>query len=167
MIMEVLDGIAKHLQVSCIMVSHDAPDMLSWADQLIIIEQGRILQQGKPKELYDQPLNEHVAGLLGEYNICDAVLVQQLTNTSCDIALHKKYVIRPEHILISAEGKGVEAVIEEVCFKGCYLIMRCRLKNHGACIRVSASDSQDFKISTSLYLNASMNRIAVIDQDNY
>jgi ABC-type sugar transport system ATPase subunit len=163
MIMQLIDDAGEKLRLSMIMVSHDSADMLSWADHLIIIDQGSILQQGKPKELYDHPLNEHVAGLLGEYNKCDAALVQQLTNTSSDLAHGKKYIIRPEHMLISAEGKGVEAVIEEVCFKGSYSIIKCRLKDQEGSIDVTVYPSQPLQIGQVLHLSTLLSYIVVMD----
>jgi iron(III) transport system ATP-binding protein len=162
-IMQLIDDIGEKLDIRFIMVSHDAADMLSWSDQLIIIDQGKIIQQGAPKTLYDRPQNEHVAGLLGEYNLCNAALVKQLTNTSSDLAPEKKYIIRPEHILVSAEGKGVEAVIEEFYFKGSYSLLNCRVGTNNRCMLVLASVSQDFKIGEMIYINTSMNCIVVVD----
>lgn len=162
-IVQLIDEVGEKLGVSLMMVSHDAADILSWADHLIVIDQGSILQQGKPKELYNHPLNEHVAGLLGEYNVCDADLVQQLTFSLSDLARDKKYMIRPEHIFITEKEKGVAAVVEEVYFKGSYSLLTCRLNNNKRSILVSVSVSQDFKIGESISLITSKNRLGIID----
>ncbi len=162
-IMRLIDDIGEKLDIRFIMVSHDAADMLSWSDHLIIIDQGKIIQQGEPKTLYARPHNEHVAGLLGEYNLCNAALVKQLTNTSFDLASEKKYLIRPEQILVSAEGKGVELIVEKVYFKGGYSLLKCRLQHYDESFHISFPGSQDFKIGASLYVTISMNLVAAID----
>lgn len=51
-----------------ILVSHDARDLLSLSDELIIIEQGQILGKGKPKELYYSFANLTLARSLGLIN---------------------------------------------------------------------------------------------------
>lgn len=162
-IMQLINEIGTKLNVSLIMVSHDAADMLSWADELMVINHGKIIQRGNPKELYEHPLNEHVAGLLGDYNVCDAALVQQLTNTSSDLVAGKKYIIRPEHILLSENGDGAEAVIEEVCFKGSYSFIRCRLKNQKEYINVSLTPPQSLHIGQVLHLSTKLSYIVVMD----
>lgn len=161
-IMELINNVGEKLDVSFIMVSHDATDMLSWADHLIIIDQGKIIQQAEPKQLYDYPLNEHIAGLLGEYNVCDASLVQQLTNTSSPLAKGEKYLIRPENIYITKEVRGVGITIEKVYFKGSYSLLNCRLDNHELSIIISATGFQNFKIGESFYINTSMNQVVVV-----
>jgi iron(III) transport system ATP-binding protein len=160
--MQLINDIDEKLNIRFIMVSHDATDMLSWADHLIIMDQGKIIQQAEPKQLYDHPLNEHVAGLLGEYNVCDAVLVQLLTNTSSPLAKGEKYLIRPENIYITKEDRGVGITIENVYFKGSYSLLNCRLDNHDVSIIISASGFQNFKIGESFYINTSMNQVVVV-----
>ncbi len=162
MMMQVIEDVGKHLNVSLIMVSHDASDMLSWAEDLIIIEGGIVMQRGAPAELYHQPLNTHIAGLLGEYNIFDASLVRQLTNNAFDIADGEKYMIRPEHIFISNEKNGVSAVINEIHFKGCSLLVRCNVNHSSDSILVALPASQDIKAGDEIYLNASSRNLIQI-----
>jgi ABC-type sugar transport system ATPase subunit len=162
-IMQLIDDIGEKLGIRLIMVSHDAADMLSWADHLIIIDQGKIVQQGVPKVLYDRPLNEHVAGLLGEYNLCDAVIVQQLMNTSLNLTPGKKIIIRPEHIFISIDEKGIKAVIDDIKFKGSYSLLHCRINNHEGSILVSLSSFRHVKLGEALNLTTLLKYIVVVD----
>jgi ABC-type sugar transport system ATPase subunit len=154
MMMQVIENVGKCLEVSLIMVSHDASDMLSWAEDMIIIEGGNIVQRGKPADLYHKPANMHVAGLLGEYNLCDVALIEQLINTSFTHAPSKKYIIRPEYIFISKEKKGAAAIVTESYFKGGYVLVSCTLKNHAGSVLVSAPPSQDLNVGEEIYLNA-------------
>nr|AET49973.1 sulfate/thiosulfate import ATP-binding protein CysA [Calypogeia muelleriana] len=52
-------------KVTTIMVTHDQVEAISMADEIIILSQGRLVQQGKPKKLYDQPINYFVGFFLG------------------------------------------------------------------------------------------------------
>lgn len=52
-------------KITTIMVTHDQQEAISMADEIIILKEGRLLQQGKSKNLYDQPINFFVGIFLG------------------------------------------------------------------------------------------------------
>lgn len=68
----VIRDIGQRLEITWILVSHDPLDTLSWADEIMVMKDGRVLQQGAPQQVYRQPANEYVAGLLGKYNLLEA-----------------------------------------------------------------------------------------------
>ncbi len=45
----VLEDITERLQITCLLTSHDPHDTLSWADEIIVMKEGKIIQQGKPE----------------------------------------------------------------------------------------------------------------------
>jgi sulfate transport system ATP-binding protein len=53
------------VQVTTVFVTHDQEEALEVADELVVINNGRIEQVGSPDELYDRPANEFVMGFLG------------------------------------------------------------------------------------------------------
>nr|YP_009193412.1 sulfate transport ATP-binding protein [Takakia lepidozioides]UPM51635.1 sulfate transport ATP-binding protein [Takakia lepidozioides]BAT70094.1 sulfate transport ATP-binding protein [Takakia lepidozioides] len=55
----------KDHKITTIMVTHDQEEAISMADEIIILKEGRLLQQGKPKNLYDQPIDHFVGFFLG------------------------------------------------------------------------------------------------------
>jgi ABC-type Fe3+/spermidine/putrescine transport system ATPase subunit len=55
--------------ITTLMVTHDPDDALALADQVGILDAGRLVQVGTPHEIYDQPHNTLVARLLGEVNL--------------------------------------------------------------------------------------------------
>jgi iron(III) transport system ATP-binding protein len=48
----VLKKICKQLDITCILVSHDPDDILAWADEIIVMREGVIVQKGTPKKIY-------------------------------------------------------------------------------------------------------------------
>jgi len=68
----VVREIGQRLSITCMLVSHDPLDALSWADEILVIKEGRSVQQGTPQQIYRQPANEYVAGLFGKYNLLEA-----------------------------------------------------------------------------------------------
>ena len=54
------------LQTTMIYVTHDQVEAMTLADRIVILNKGRIEQQGSPLELYEKPANRFVAGFLGQ-----------------------------------------------------------------------------------------------------
>lgn len=64
---ETLHRLEQELSLTQIMVSHDGSDLLSWASRILIIQKGAIIQEGNPKDVYQNPDTEYCAALLGAY----------------------------------------------------------------------------------------------------
>ena len=95
-IKSVIADIGTQLSITCIMVSHDAADILSWADRILVMKDGEIIQDGTPKAVYHQPVNEYAAGLFGAYN-----LMNDLSGNG------KQVILRPEQFMITSENNGL------------------------------------------------------------
>jgi sulfate transport system ATP-binding protein len=54
------------VHVTTVFVTHDQEEALEVADEIVVINEGRVEQIGAPDELYDNPANEFVMGFLGE-----------------------------------------------------------------------------------------------------
>jgi molybdate transport system ATP-binding protein len=60
--------LARHLSAYdgvCLLVTHDAIDALTLADRVLVLDEGRIVQSGTPREVAARPRTEHVARLVG------------------------------------------------------------------------------------------------------
>ena len=56
---------------TAIYVTHDRREALSMADRMAVLRDGRIVQSGPPRELYDRPLSRFCAEFLGDVNFLD------------------------------------------------------------------------------------------------
>ena len=56
----------KEIKCTTIIVTHDQLEAMSLADRIAIMKDGRLQQFGTPLEIYDNPVNEFVAGFIGE-----------------------------------------------------------------------------------------------------
>jgi multiple sugar transport system ATP-binding protein len=69
-----------HREIECttIIVTHDQIEAMSLADTIIIMKDGELQQMGSPLEVYDDPVNEFVAGFIGEppMNLLHSVIVK-------------------------------------------------------------------------------------------
>jgi ABC-type sugar transport system ATPase subunit len=97
-IKSILAQLSEEVSISCLMVAHDAPDLLAWADRIIVLKQGEIIQVGRPHQIYNAPINSYVAGLFGDYNLFDQ---QHAISRSLSMPTdnNKYLLIRPENLV--------------------------------------------------------------------
>ena len=88
----------RQLGASMIYVTHDQTEAMTLADKIVVLRDGRVEQIGSPMQLYNDPVNQFVAGFLGapSMNFIPAALVGMGAET---------LGIRPEHIRIGAPGR--------------------------------------------------------------
>ena len=63
-----LQTLQRHLGITFVLVTHDQEEALSMSDRIVIMREGRIVQIGAPRELYDAPSNRYVADFVGKSN---------------------------------------------------------------------------------------------------
>jgi sulfate transport system ATP-binding protein len=63
---EWLRRLHDEVNVTTVFVTHDQEEALEVADEIVVINEGRVEQVGTPDQLYDEPANDFVMGFLGE-----------------------------------------------------------------------------------------------------
>ena len=64
------------VHVTTVFVTHDQEEALEVADEIVVINDGRIEQIGTPDQLYDEPANDFVMGFLGPVTTLDGALIR-------------------------------------------------------------------------------------------
>src|SRR5213078_471943 len=62
------------VHVTTIFVTHDQEEAMEVAEQIVVIDNGRVEQIGTPSDLYDHPVNSFVMSFLGPTTMIDGVL---------------------------------------------------------------------------------------------
>src|SRR3712207_4451623 len=70
-----LKRIHEDVGLTFVHVTHDQEEAMTMADEIAVMNQGRIEQRGSATELYERPATEFVANFLGLSNLVDARLV--------------------------------------------------------------------------------------------
>jgi ABC-type Fe3+/spermidine/putrescine transport system ATPase subunit len=119
----VLSDISEKLKITCILVSHDPHDTLSWADRILVMKDGEIIQAASPENIYKTPLNEYVAALFGKYNLLNGSvekLLNQQLKTLSNITDNRAFIRPEEFILVEKGEKTLEGIVKSVLFFGAY-----------------------------------------------
>jgi multiple sugar transport system ATP-binding protein len=121
-----IKSLHQRLETTTVYVTHDQIEAMTMADQIVVMNEGRVEQIGAPLELYDRPANIFVAGFIGSPamnfipgSVCDDGF---RTNDGLVLPLDGKpaahagsaavYGIRPEHLAL--DGAGLPLSVEVV-----------------------------------------------------
>ncbi len=125
-----LKKIQKATGITFIFVTHDQEEALSMSDTIVVMSEGRIQQIGTPIDIYNEPVNAFVADFIGESNILDGVMLEDLkVRFSGHVfeCVDKGFgrgeavdvVVRPEDVDIVKESDGMlTGVVTGVTFMG-------------------------------------------------
>jgi len=142
--------IVKDTGLTVIIVSHDPAEVLSMADELLVLKEGAILESGDPKSLYQNPKNLYTAKLLTNCT----VLTREEAKT-CGLKTKADHVaIYPEWVEIVKTWTHNDWEIKQVLFKGNYEDLL--LQHKGITIRVLSD--RIGKYSEGTKVNLKLNR---------
>ncbi|HZQ61259.1 MAG TPA: ABC transporter ATP-binding protein [Casimicrobiaceae bacterium] len=125
-----LRALQQNLGITAVFVTHDQEEALTLSDHVAVMRNGVIEQIGAPREIYERPRNEFVAGFLGASNFLDGEVT---ANDAIDTAaggvpasVHGRPVgskvrvaIRPERVLVApAHEQGVAGRIRDIVYRG-------------------------------------------------
>jgi ABC-type Fe3+/spermidine/putrescine transport system ATPase subunit len=106
--------IVKDWGVTVILVSHDPAELLSMADELIVIKEGEIVEHGSPEELYHKPKLLYTSKILVN---CSELTTEQAK--FCGIKSKRgTVVVYAEDVRIAPLGMGPKWTVKQILFKG-------------------------------------------------
>ncbi len=93
----------ERLQATMIYVTHDQVEAMTLASKVVVLNQGRIAQVGRPMELYHSPANLFVAGFIGSprMNLLPVAALPALFSASAPAGA-VTLGIRPEHLRLAS-----------------------------------------------------------------
>lgn len=131
----VIEEIGKKLQITCILVSHDPQDVLSWADNILIIQNGVIIQQGSAEEVYTKPVNEYAAGLFGKYILLPGNIINYAVPDG------KNLFVRSSQCTVNGIQKPMlKGFVKKVLFAGDYYEVDIAINQHTITIKTATND---------------------------
>ena len=163
-----LKKIHQEFQHTMIYVTHDQTEALTFADKVIVMFEGSVVQIGTPQELFEKPAHTFVGEFIGSpgMNFINATVADgkvSVNGIELPFQLDTKAIsgavkigIRPEYIAIADAG-GIAVEITKIEDVGKHQIVRCSLLGQAVCLIVSEKTS----VPESIALNFDLAKINV------
>jgi len=184
-----LRRLVKSTGTTGVYVTHDQKEALSMADRIAVMNDGRIVQVGRPDELYHRPATRFIADFLGEANFIDGRVAEagpparietpvgilqaaQAAQAAPPGGSPVTCCVRPEHVRIAprsedakAEGTALAATVESSIYLGEIRQYACRL-NAETLWRVSAlADREGLPAGQAIFLHIAPENVAVLPRE--
>ncbi|MBB3320871.1 MULTISPECIES: spermidine/putrescine ABC transporter ATP-binding protein PotA [Atlantibacter] len=159
-----LKALQRKLGITFVFVTHDQEEALTMSDRIVVMRDGRIEQDGTPREIYEEPKNLFVASFIGEINIFDATVMERVddqrvrarvegrecfiyVNFPVSAGQQLKVLLRPEDLRVeeindASEAEGLIGFVRERNYKGMTLESVVELEN-GKMVMVSEFFNED------------------------
>ncbi|MBO68057.1 MAG: polyamine ABC transporter ATP-binding protein [Acidiferrobacteraceae bacterium] len=154
-----LKKLQEKVGITTLYVTHDQEEALTMADRIVVMHDGNILQVGSPKDVYNDPTSQFVAGFLGETSsfqgkarvasdgfneivIDEAMIVRPIATNSFQAESSVFVSIRPERIKLSKEKQTQEVncttgIIDFVSYLGSHVFYFINILNGTALLKAS------------------------------
>ena len=165
--------------ISAVLVTHDQVEAMSMSDRIAIMKDGEILQVASPTEMYHEPINDFVAGFLGNPPIAflDAhvqdgsihlmngkIQFNFLGSSTLKNGTKIRLGIRPEHYQPSnpIQIHGTISFVETQGRENLYDVM---LDNGSILRSIQSSATESFEKSAQVNWGIQPNKVLIFDQD--
>jgi len=178
-----LRELVLRLQITTLYVTHDQVEALSMSDHIAVMNNGKIVQEGTPRELYLTPKDRFVADFLGKSNFLEAKVLEVSAGTkrgkvhtvvgSLDCMITQSVRpgdlvllgFRPAAIRLMKDGYGdnsntFRAEIDSASFAGDFLECQLRVKN--VHFRALLDPYQEFKSGDVISLHIPAERLSTV-----
>jgi iron(III) transport system ATP-binding protein len=111
-----LKRMQRELAITTVYVTHDQSEALALSHEIAVMNEGRIVQVGSPREIYERPCNRFVADFVGTANFINAQVIEEAKDGRCRVgtpvgALHARCLDplrRNEAVIVSVRPEDVE-----------------------------------------------------------
>ena len=157
-----LKRIQTDLGATILYVTHDQTEAMTMASRIGVIESGRVMQIGTPREIYENPVNAYVAARLGQpaINLLPATLFAGAPHAARTIGA------RTEHLTILRGGGDVQATVKRIEHLGDQSHLHLDLAGQPVVTLsdpeadLAAGDVVSLSLSNPLFFDANGERIA-------
>lgn len=185
-----LRALQRRIGVTTLYVTHDQAEALSMSNRIAVMSEGKIVQEGTPREIYRSPQSQFVAKFIGESNFLDGTIARldpdgtvalstaagMLTATApADASVGDKVTvgIRPQAVVASPAdapagpasaqpGTQLEGLVTQVLFLGEHLDYRVRVGD----VELFVRQQGEFRRGDRLRLTVPVSAITVFGESS-
>jgi len=157
-----------------LLVTHDATEALRFGDRIALVDAGRLVQVGRPDELYRAPAADQAARAFGDVNAFVATCRNGFVDTPigrfpapglCDEAC-AKVCVRPQHVRCSVTPTGTRARVVRATFLGDTTELALQLDGKPTPIVARVAGAVAFPGDAPVYVTVSADDVLIIPGDD-
>jgi len=152
-----LKKLQRRIRTTIIHVTHDQEEALAIADEIILLNRGRIVQKGSPEDIYRRPRDIFTFTFIGLSNLVPAEI----------LGYGSKGLVgfRPEDVYIEdGENHDLEGIVEAIEYLGSHSIITVRI-NSTITIKARANLERSLSIGERVRIRINRDRILRFDKD--
>jgi spermidine/putrescine transport system ATP-binding protein len=182
-----LKAIQQEIGITFVYVTHDQEEALTMSDRIAVMNEGRIVQVGGPRQIYEEPETAYVADFLGVSNLMEGTASGRTSSGESAVAIGDvevtagrgdldasgpvKLVIRPERARIEEQGatgpNRVAAMVDRTVYVGSTMQVIARLPG-GQVVQVlipNRGDAEPYPQGTPITLHLPAEDLRVLRAD--
>jgi iron(III) transport system ATP-binding protein len=183
-----LKRLQRELGLTTVYVTHDQSEALALSHEIAVMNEGRVVQVGTPREIYEQPRNQFVADFVGTTNFISGTVTAAEDGNGCCLVgsglgplkvhasqgvakdMNVTVSVRPEDVelserpLAAADGENVcKAVVTAKDFLGEYLDFQIKVGD--VVLLARAHPSLRTPVGDAIYLRMKAEKCVAIPSD--
>ena len=188
-----LVALQRKLGRTSIYVTHDQSEAMVMSDRIILMNGGRIVQQGTPRELYERPVSRFAAEFIGNANLLDGIVVGQHPSGYRTIRVgdgrvgdgielegrpawadaheapdgHVLVCIRPENVQVVSGDSGGDNVFPARVARVSYLgaALNCELSLGSTILRVDLPTRSGLSEGADIHVRIDPDNVTIVPDD--
>lgn len=133
----------KEKQITCLIATHDSTEALSFSDETIVLQNGKLIAKGSSKGLYNNPPSLYVASLFGEVNAL------KKSNFIDSEEEEEVLFLYPHQLKVVEEGK-LKAIVKQSYFKGSHYLIKAAFERKAIFFEHSSELELNQEVSLSV-----------------
>ena len=101
----------KEKKITCLVATHDSTDVLSYADKVLVLKNGKVLKNSSPDKIYNTPTDKYIASLFGDVN---------------EIIIDGKTILAYSHQLKVVSKSDLKVEVTASYFKGSHYLIEAQ-----------------------------------------
>ncbi|MGF1762785.1 ferric ABC transporter ATP-binding protein [Aliivibrio kagoshimensis] len=174
---ETIRDLQQRFNITSLYVTHDQSEAFAVSDTVIVMDEGKIMQQGSPKDLYKSPASMFMANFMGDANIFngqydgESIIINGYSIPADPDLIknkdinHYKVGVRPEAILLVNEGEPCQQCnVRNVVYMGS--MYEVAVTWHGQDLLLQLNSSQfGIHLSDHAYLTINPTGLFLLDEN--
>ena len=171
---EEIKRIHQETKTTFIYITHDRDEAMNMSDRMIIMNKGKFVHEGTPRDIYKNPKTRFVADFIGLSNIFEVQGLEDKKISFCDRVYSVPFetkeeklslCLRTEDVTVSLNGgeNSLEAKVSSKSYVGGIAVISCILPDGSILSGTKDDKNLDINIGDSVFVTLDINSVSLLE----